>query len=434
MSEMLQARIDQNSAGRRTLGGQRWGVLVLLMLLCFISHFNRASITSAGDEKIMARFHISPEMMGRVYSGFLVVYTLFMIPGGWFIDRCGPRVALLCMGLGSALFCAFTGSIGLGFIPESQVYVALLMVRSIMGMLSAPLHPSAARTVGSVFPRGQEAMANGFITGASILAYAVVHPLFGRAMDRMDWPVAFIVTGGLTAVIALAWYVYSGWAIPAHTRESSSQAETIQSDADARAQGLAGNRSRHLMLLTLSYAAVGYFQYLFFYWLHFYFQSVLHWEKDQSRVLAGLPNLAMAICMPLGGLLAGRLDSRKGAGGLAMVPRWGMLLSGLFLLMGIFSQHWIWIVTWFTASLGVLGLCESTFWTMAVRLGGNRPGTAAAIMNTGGNGVGLLAPLLTPLVGEALGWGWGLGVGVAVIWIGWLCWFGITTPAFRPKV
>ena len=81
---------------------RRWGILGLLMALCFISHFNRASITSAGDERIMQQFGISPERMGVVYSAFLMVYTAFMIPGGWFLDRFGPRVALVCMGLGSA--------------------------------------------------------------------------------------------------------------------------------------------------------------------------------------------------------------------------------------------------------------------------------------------------------------------------------------------
>ena len=67
----------------RSVGGsRRWLILVFLMGLCFISHFNRASITSAGDEQIMKQYGISPESMGVIYSSFLIVYTLFMIPGG----------------------------------------------------------------------------------------------------------------------------------------------------------------------------------------------------------------------------------------------------------------------------------------------------------------------------------------------------------------
>src|ERR687892_147894 len=91
------------SASHRSVGmNRRWLILGFLMTLCFISHFNRASITSAGDERIMKQFGISPESMGVIYSSFLIVYTIFMIPGGWLIDRRGPRFALACMGVGSA--------------------------------------------------------------------------------------------------------------------------------------------------------------------------------------------------------------------------------------------------------------------------------------------------------------------------------------------
>ena len=89
------------------------------------------------------------------------------------------------------------------------------------------------------------------------------------------------------------------------------------------------------------------------------------------------------------------------------------------------SQERVWIVSAFTASLGVLGLCEASFWTVAVNLGKQRGGTSAAIMNTGGNGIGLLAPMVTPWLGSHLGWQWGLGTGAVVGIAGGLCWFGI---------
>jgi len=39
----------------------------------------------------MDEFSISPTQMGVVYSTFLLVYSLCMIPGGLFIDRFGAR-------------------------------------------------------------------------------------------------------------------------------------------------------------------------------------------------------------------------------------------------------------------------------------------------------------------------------------------------------
>src|SRR5256885_4325305 len=73
----------------------RWRIVVMLMALCFISHLNRISMAAAGDERIMKQFSIAPEKMGVIYSAFLLVYTICMIPGGFFIDRFGARAALM---------------------------------------------------------------------------------------------------------------------------------------------------------------------------------------------------------------------------------------------------------------------------------------------------------------------------------------------------
>jgi MFS transporter, ACS family, D-galactonate transporter len=399
--------------------GSRWMILGFLMALCFISHFNRASITSAGDERIMQQFGISPERMGVIYSAFLIIYTVFMIPGGWLIDRKGPRIALACMGFGSALFCIFTGAIGFGVFAAAQVWLALLIVRSAMGFLSAPLHPGAARAAGNWFVPEQQARANGLITGASIMAYAVVHPVFGSLIDRFDWPVAFVITGSLTALLALGWFLFAR-DYPGPQVEKPI-AEPLQAEASP-----ASNSRRDLLLLTASYAAVGYFQYLFFYWLHYYFDSVLRMDKAESRFFAGLPNLAMAFCMPLGGWLTDLAVRRRGEiAGRTIIPKTAMILSALLLVCGIFASERFWIVLSFTASLGILGLAEASFWTVAVNLGRGRGGTSAAIMNTGGNGIGLLAPMVTPWLGTHLGWEWGLGVGALIGLLGAICWFGI---------
>ena len=48
-------------------------------------------------------------------------------------------------------------------------------------------------------------------------------------------------------------------------------------------------RHRSLMLLTVVYGAIGYFQYLFFYWMSYYFQTVLQLPERQSRFYAAIP-------------------------------------------------------------------------------------------------------------------------------------------------
>ena len=67
----------------------------------------------AGTERIVPDYGIDPERMGLVYSAFLLLYTLAMLPGGWFIDRFGPRWRSMVLGFGSTVFVALTGVVGL---------------------------------------------------------------------------------------------------------------------------------------------------------------------------------------------------------------------------------------------------------------------------------------------------------------------------------
>jgi hypothetical protein len=53
-------------------------------------------------------------------------------------------------------------------------------------------------------------------------------------------------------------------------------------------------------------------------------------------------------------------------------------------------------------------------------------GLAAALLNTGGNGVGLLAPVVTPLVGLRHGWDAAVVVACVVCAAGGVLWLGIS--------
>src|SRR5262249_14120105 len=124
--------------------GPRWRLMVLLMLLVATGHFNRISMSVAGAERLIKHHVIEETQMGWVYTAYLIVYTLCMTPGGLFIDRFGPKRALLVVLGGSAVFTALTGLSGLLFAAPAALWVALLAVRSVMGLCNAPQHPGAA--------------------------------------------------------------------------------------------------------------------------------------------------------------------------------------------------------------------------------------------------------------------------------------------------
>src|SRR5881396_3161039 len=188
----------------------RWRIVALLMALCFISHLNRISMAVAGDERIMKQFSIAPEKMGAIYSAFLLVYTLCMIPGGFFIDRFGARTALMVVGFGSALFGALTGVVGFVWTGAAQIWLSLVVVRGLMGFFTTPLHPGCARSVADWTPLPRRSLVNGLVNGAALLGIACTYKIFGTLIKWFDWPKAFLITGACTTLWAMLWTFWSG--------------------------------------------------------------------------------------------------------------------------------------------------------------------------------------------------------------------------------
>lgn len=426
----------------------RWRIMGLVMAYVALCHFNRVSISVAGTERMMEQYGISETRMGMVYSAYLLVYTLCMTPGGWFIDRFGPRAALVLMGFGSAMLVAVTGLVGFLPLGAAMVLPLLMAVRGGVGMFTAPIHPSAARIVSFWLPMPIRAMGNGLATGAALLGIASTYYGFGFLIDRFDWPTAFLLAAAATIVVACVWTWYAKdrpaehpsvnaaelslingpyAAEPADT-ELATVAASPSSAASSRGAGstLALLADRNLLLLTTSYAAVGYFEYLFFYWMQFYFDDVLGLGKDLGRFYATIPTLAMAVGMFLGGGLADRLELAWGRRrGRAFVPVAGMIGSAVLCVLGTMSRNPLWVVTCFALAMAAVGASEGPFWTTAVEIGGRRGGTSAAIFNTGGNAGGILAPVVTPLFSVYFGWQGGIALAGLFCVLGAALWYWI---------
>src|SRR5262249_13011838 len=216
-----------------------------------------------------------------------------------------------------------------------------------------------------------------------------------------------------TLVLAAAWTWYATDRPSQHGWTNLQERQLIE-PGEARSQRAAGQnlppvasllRNRSLVWVTISYAAVGYFEYLFFYWIEYYFEGVLKLGIETSRLYSTICTLAMGAGMFLGGWLSDRLQLQLGTRrGRPLVPVGGMIASAVLLGLGILIREPVWIVTCFALALAAVGACEGPFWITAIELGGRRGGTAAAICNTGGNAGGLVAPVLTPFLSDIIGW------------------------------
>lgn len=401
----------------------RWRIVALLSGFTFLAHFNRVSISVAANEHFIGPGRLSEEQVGLVYSAFLLVYTLLMLPGGAVIDRVGPRRAMTGMGLGLGFWAAATGLLGWSGLAISAMLLPLLVIRGLAGATSVPLHPGAARSVSLWLPLHERSTANGLVTAGALVGIALTYPGFGWLMDHLGWPAAFVGCGAGLMAYALVW------------RVASAEGPLSGADAPPRARDTVREflhlfRNRDLVLLTLSYGAVGYVQYMFFYWVEYYFGKELKLPPAESREAAFTITLAMAVGMAGGGWVSDRLCRWLGlAAGCRAMALGGMGLAAVFSLLGVWTRDAQLVVACFALALGALGLCEGIFWTTAPTLANRNGGLACALVNTGGNGVGMLAPVVTPVLGQAFGWSAAVVVACMICGVGGGLWLGI-----RPRL
>ncbi len=411
----------------------RWLIVLLLMGFTFQGHFNRIGISVAGNERFIGSQGMTEEQMGLVYSAFLLVYTIGMLPGGWVIDRLGPRRALAGMGLGMGFCVALTGALGWLGTSIAALWLPLIAIRGLAGATSVPLHPGAAYCVSMWVPSGGRATANGLVTTGALLGIAGCYPGFGWLMDKLGWPLAFVVCGAALMLFAVVWSRLATDSAAGHPWTNSAEKKLALDGAGPprREPASIGDffalfRNRGLVVLALSYAALSYFQYLFFYWIERYFEKELKLPVAECRNATFTVTLAMAVGMTVGGVCSDGLCRQFGRRlAYRVVALAGMGLSALFAWGGISAQDHNRIVTLFSLALFSLGLCEGIFWTTAPLLQKQNGGLGCAFLNTIGNAGGLLAPVCTPWINDHYGRTTAIAAACVVCGLGAVLWLWI---------
>jgi MFS family permease len=399
-------------------------VVVLLMIACSVmSYFDRTIMSIAGPQ-IMKEFDLPATQMGSVYSAFVLGYAVLMIPGGHVADRLGPRLTILWMNLAAALFTGLTalgGKPGLGSVVG--VVPALFAVRLGLGIGTAPLYPACARMSAHWIPVERQGRVQGLIIAGSSIGAAVSPLLFSWLISVFRWRNSFAIAAAVTASLALLWF----WSVRDYPAAAPAAAD--------RPSG-AWRRlflSRNLMLLTFAYFCLGYFQYIFFYWIYYYLGQVRHVGESQSAMYTTMIFVTMGIMMPVGGWISDRLTRSRGARfGRRVVPMVGLTLGAVLLYLGTVLPEMAGAVLSLSLATGFASWCEGPFWASAIEMADKQQGAACGILNTGGNVGGFLAPVLTPYIASQAGWSWGLYAGSLMALVGVVaCYFAY--PTARPS-
>jgi MFS family permease len=399
---------------------RRAGVVILMVLLSVMTYIDRIIITIAGPG-IIKEYSVSETQMGTVYSAYLLSYSIMMIPSGWFTDVAGPRVSLAAMAFGSAVFTALTalgGSPGLG--AYIGIIPAFLAIRLAMGIFASPMYPAAGKMSANWNPPQARARVWGWIASGAGIGGACTPLMFSWMRAHYGWRGSFWLAAAGSALLAAIWYWY------ARDYPAESQPARAARRTPTPWKELFGNRD--LMLLTAGYVTANYFEYIFFFWLYYYFGQIRKMGMDQSAIYTTLMWLTWMVMTPIGGWASDRLGDRFGLrNGRRLVVVASMTISAILVSIGSNVTGTLPTVVLLCLSLGFAAGTDAPYWAAAIDASGKHSGTGSAIFNTGGNIGGMLAPTLTPLLAHWFGWSAGLYFGGAFVLLGVTVWFFLSS-------
>lgn len=178
----------------------RWYVFTIIFLLVVVNLIDRISLSIAMPT-IAKEFDLSPTTQGLILSSFFWAYALLQIPGGWLIDKYGPRKIItgstVLWGIFQTLAAFATGGI------------SLLLTRFMLGAAEAPLFPSGGKLNASWLSsqergRGAVIMDCGGPLGAALGGIIIAYMIASIG----SWRIVFAIAGIATILLGFVSWKY----------------------------------------------------------------------------------------------------------------------------------------------------------------------------------------------------------------------------------
>lgn len=379
--------------------GQRkriW-IYVFLFTLTLINYVDRVSL-SVASHALKAEFDISPIAMGYLFSSFVWLYFIALIPMGYLVGRYGPKT-VNSYGIGVWSIATVCTAFSTGFI-------SLISCRLIMGAGEATTYPAGARVVRDWMPVKERGMATAVFHSGSLVGPAVGAIGFGWLITSFGWRIAFVVAGTIGFVWLAAWLKWyqhpskAPWLSAAELAEITADADAASARAPAvPAMGFAGLvRSRTMWAIGLSHGCAVYATYFFLTWLPTYLQTEKGLTVMTSSFYTAIPYLGAAVLAVVIGRFSDMVvpPQAAAAGKRRFVVGAVLVASSVIFMVPLLSGTWA-ILLVITLSLATCASAISLNLSLINDLvhSGEDVGTAAGFITAVGNLFGLLAPIAT---------------------------------------
>lgn len=387
-------------------------LLALMFLLVVVCYLDR-TVVSIAAPSIMKEFSLSETQMGTVFSAFLFSYAFLMIPGGWMTDRFGARKALAFMAVGSGIAVALLAIVGT---PGLSVMATFVVLRVLFGLVQAPTFPAVNKANAEWSMPHQRSFVQGVVASGAGLGSALSPMLCAPMVENFGWRSAFVLSGAISVVMGVVWFLLA--------RDNRSSAKTAP-----KADWGVLFRNRNLMLITIGFTALDYFEYIFFYWTFYYFGEIRKIPPAEAKMYTMALYVTWLVLTPLGGKASDWLSARWGrTQGLRAAAMSFLGLSAVLLFLGAGMKETLPAVALICLAFGFASCADVNFWAATIEYAGEQAGAAGGIMNAGGNLGGAIAPVLTPIIAAKYGWTAGLYFGSLMALVGVAVWIWVTPP------
>jgi MFS transporter, ACS family, D-galactonate transporter len=383
----------------------RYFMVGLLFIGAAINYLDRTNI-SVTASNIQNEMGLSPAMLGLVFSAFGWTYALAQIPGGWLLDRFGPRwtygVALIVW----SLFTVFQGF--------ATGFIALIVFRLGLGLFEAPASPTNSRVVAAWFPKQERARATGIWTAGQFVGLAFLTPMLFWIQDYAGWRAVFYVTGGVGLIWAVFWFKYY--------KDPSESDKVNQAELDliAAGEGVTEQpaeqlrfswanlfelfRHRQLIGIYIGQIAIVTTLYFFLTWFPTYLSSVKGISLGKDGWQAALPYVCAFFGVLFGGYLSDKMIQKGYELGTARKTPIiiGLLLACVLILANYSDSKTVVIAIMSVAFFGQ-GMSNLT-WTIVSDIAPKEMiGLAGGVFNFVGNLASITTPLIIGLIVDRSG-------------------------------
>lgn len=401
---VLQADPAQDKATAAKPSNVRWRIFAIVFALTVINLVDRVSLSIAMPT-IAGEFQLTPSMQGLILSSFFWAYALLQIPGGWLIDRYGPRRVI---GWSTGLWGAFQT-----LAAFASGGLSLMFARVALGAAEAPLFPSGGK-LNSLWLGSSERSRGavlmdcggplGVALGGLVIAYLIV--VLG------SWRSAFFIAGIATLAMAwLAWHYLRD--DPAeHPGVNAAELGRINADrttplaeADCQAGGRLGIVGRSLVGIVLGRASWA----MVFFGLLTWGPSYLAQARGFDIKGIGAATFVIFLCGAVGSLVGGflydlliRKGVRRGLAAKGLLTVSGLAALVAFLLLPSLENAYA-AVTLLALTAFFL-MWGSLYWSFPALLAAPaRVGLVGGVMNMAGSLGGIAVPILVGLLLQHLG-------------------------------